>query len=72
MTTRLTTDIAGYLACPRRGDISVDWCSGCPVRVDITDTPDGVVIVLCDSEPSRGPGHSGSASPLRDLPALWA
>lgn len=45
---RLTTDSQGFVECPRRGEISAEWCEGCPRRVHLEGSataPDAVVCV---------------------------
>jgi hypothetical protein len=61
----LHEDHEGYLVCPRRGEIDVQWCLGCPRRLRVTYEGDRAVIV-CD--PGSGPIHDVAAGPLRDVP----
>ena len=68
-TTELHEDMDGYVVCPRRGCISVEWCEGCPDRVG-TEHRGGRAVVVCTAEAGDGADRRGS-SPLRDLPEIW-
>jgi hypothetical protein len=60
----LIEDQDGLVACPRRGEIDVQWCLGCPRRLVISYDYDRAV-VRCDP----GPGHHDRhADALRDVP----
>jgi hypothetical protein len=61
----LHEDDEGYLNCPARGEIDVQWCLGCPRRLRVTYEGDRTVIV-CD--PGSEPPHDRQADPLRDVP----
>jgi hypothetical protein len=61
----LHEDDDGYLVCPRRGEIDVQWCFGCPRRLRISFEGERAVVV-CD--PGEARGHSREAGPLRDVP----
>lgn len=62
----LHADMDGYVLCPRRGEISGEWCEGCPDLVNI-ERSGGRVVVMCDAE--KTVGHYDRSSPLRD--DLW-
>lgn len=64
----IRADDDGYVVCPRRGEISVEWCAGCPFRLHIDDGGDRVV-VTCGAEPLAGVGSWPSV--LRDVPDMW-
>lgn len=66
--TRLHANTDGYVLCPRRGEVSVEWCEGCPYRVRIEQRGDSVVVV-CEAGP--GALFDAWAGPLRDVPELW-
>jgi hypothetical protein len=57
----------GYLCCPRRGDIDVQWCLGCPRVLRVVYEGERAVVV-CDPG-SRSAAVPG-AGPLRDLPEI--
>ena len=61
----LHEDGEGYLVCPLRGEIDVQWCLGCPRRLRVSYEGDRTVIV-CD--PGSGPPHDRQAGALRDVP----
>ena len=65
---RLNTNSEDRVKCPRRGEIDVEWCFGCPRRVDVERDGDRVVIV-CD--PGTDDRSSHDPGPLRDLPDIW-
>jgi hypothetical protein len=61
----LHEDSDGFLVCPRRGEIDVQWCLGCPRRLRV-DYEDGRAVVVCDPGSERP--HARDAGPLRDVP----
>jgi len=61
----LHEDGDGYLMCPRRGEIDVQWCLGCPRRIRVS-YEGGRAVVVCD--PGSDPPHDRQAGPLRDVP----
>jgi hypothetical protein len=64
-SARRCVDVDGYLLCPRRGEIDVQWCLGCPRRVRVSHR-DGRTVVAC--EPGSERSHDHQAGPLRDVP----
>jgi hypothetical protein len=64
-SVRLVADAHGRVECPRRGDIDVEWCAGCPRRSAV-ERGGATTTVVCDAGP--GTRTPGSAGPLRDLP----
>ncbi len=66
--TELPGNSDGYVLCPLRGEVSAEWCEGCPFRMTVDRSGDRPVVV-CD--PSPGPAHPMWWSPLRDLPDIW-
>jgi len=68
--TELHVDADGYLACPRRGDISVEWCEGCPHRRSIAGNGERTVVV-CVADPEEVTALDGRSSPLCDVPDIW-
>lgn len=69
MEMELHADPAGYVVCPRRGQISVEWCDGCPYRLSV-DSVGGRIVVACAAAPLPGTVAT-AAGALRDLPDLW-
>lgn len=70
METELHADGDGYVLCPHRGEVSVEWCEGCPDQVSI-EGDRGRVVVVCEVGPPYGPTGDEHLSPLRDVPELW-
>jgi len=66
--TELYLDDDGYVSCPRRGDISAEWCEGCPFLTRI-ERSGGRVVVVCDPGP-RAADLTWSSG-MRDVPDLW-
>ena len=60
----LHEDDNGYLHCPVRGDIDVQWCLGCPQKLRVSYEGERAVI-HCDPD-SEHP-HDQAAT-LRDVP----
>ena len=61
----LHEDNDGYLYCPQRGEIDVQWCLGCPGRIKIT-YKDRRAVVVCD--PATDKPHRRDRGPLADVP----
>jgi hypothetical protein len=61
----LLEDGDGHLLCPRRGEIDVQWCLGCPRRLKVSHW-NGRTVVVC--EPGSERSHDQQAGPLRDVP----
>jgi hypothetical protein len=70
METQLHADADGYVMCPHRGEISGEWCEGCPDRLSIDGHGDRVVVV-CEVGPPHGLTGGERLSPLHDVPELW-
>ena len=70
MEQHLVSDADGYVQCPHRGQISAEWCEGCPDMVSIDEDGAGIVVV-CVGGPPHGRAEMGTASPLREVPDLW-
>lgn len=68
-TTELHANSDGYVLCPIRGEVSVEWCEGCPFRIDLDDHG-GRVVVVCDPGPDAL--RDAWAGPLREDPPPWA
>lgn len=60
------------IACPVRGEVDVEWCSGCPRRVSI-DRAGNQTVIVCDQGilPRRYHQARTGAGPLRDVPDIW-
>jgi hypothetical protein len=65
---RLTANSDDRVNCARRGEIDVEWCLGCPRRIETESDGDRVGIV-CD--PGTDDRRSHDPGPLRDLPDIW-
>jgi hypothetical protein len=70
MESEVQADAEGYVVCPRRGDISVEWCEGCPHRLSI-QSHGGRIVVVCAAGPQSRRVGDVSSSLLRDVPDLW-
>lgn len=68
MTTELRTDADGFVLCPRRGRIDVEWCLGCPHTTAYAFEGDDVLITC---EPPECAGPTDEAAQLRQVPDLW-
>ena len=66
-TERLVTDGHDRVSCPRRGDIGVDWCFGCP-RLGTVERDGDRTTIVCD--PGSGFRVEHDAGPLRDMPEV--
>jgi hypothetical protein len=66
------TSRAGYVDCPRRGEISVEWCLGCPYLLRLDHLDDGRTVVHCDADPDPLAGGHATDNPLHEVPALWS
>lgn len=74
MVMELHADIDGYVRCPRRGEISAEWCQGCPDRVSIDRDGDRLVVVCAvdpDAALAGGLGGGAGISALGEVPDLW-
>lgn len=69
MEMKLHADPDGYLACPRRGQISAEWCEGCPYRLSVDSVGDRIVVECAAAQQVGVAGTTSSA--LRDVPDLW-
>jgi hypothetical protein len=64
---RLVADAYGRVGCPRRGDIDVEWCAGCPRRTAL-EREGATSTVVCDAGPVTW--AACDAGPLRDMPEV--
>jgi hypothetical protein len=64
-TIELHEDEDGYLYCPRRGEIDVQWCLGCSRRMKVT-YENGRAVVVCD--PATHVVHEQAGGPLAEVP----
>ena len=65
---RLIVDSNERVDCPRRGEIDVEWCLGCPRR--IKDENDGNQrVIVCSPGIEKRSSHD--PGPLRDVPEIW-
>lgn len=69
MEMELHADPDGYIACPQRGQISAEWCEGCPYRFSV-DSVGNRIVVECAAAPQIGAAGTTSSA-LRDVPDLW-
>lgn len=65
---RLPTNCEDRVNCPRRGEIDVEWCLGCPRRIE-TERDGNRAVIVCD--PATDDRFSHDPGPLRDLPDIW-
>lgn len=66
-TERLVVNSDERVDCPRRGEIDVEWCFGCPRRVNVQRRRNKTTIVC---EPGTGYWYSHDPGPLRDVPDI--
>lgn len=66
--TLLPANDDGYVLCPRRGEISVEWCEGCPFLTRTEQHGDRMVVVC---EPGDVSADEVWTSAMRDVPDLW-
>jgi hypothetical protein len=71
-TITLSTNQNDRIICPLRGEISVEWCLGCPRRVSV-DYLGHQTVIVCDPgiapERYRDP-HGAAAGWLQDVPEI--
>jgi hypothetical protein len=65
---RLVVNDEERVKCPRRGEIDVEWCLGCPRRLGVEEVGHRTTIV-CD--PGTEDRSSHDPGPLRDVPDIW-
>jgi len=65
---RLLVNSEDRVNCPRRGEIDVEWCMGCPLRVGV-ERDGNREAIICD--PGTDDRSSHDPGPLRDLPDIW-
>lgn len=66
--TELHANDDGFVLCPRRGEISAEWCEGCPFMTRIEHHGDRKVIVC---EPGEVSADEVWTAGMRDVPDLW-
>lgn len=58
----------GYVRCPRRGEISTEWCEGCPFLTRV-ERSGGRTVIVC--EPGDLSADLVWSSGMRDVPEIW-